>query len=79
MLGDRRVCPSRNLLELPPGAGIAAGADIAARAHVAAGAGAAPVDERAAVQVEPKVMEVLVWLKASPERTVAASVSIIRI
>jgi DNA-binding winged helix-turn-helix (wHTH) protein len=62
LVGDRRVRPSRNLVELPadgaePGAG-------------AGGAGNGRDPAPAAVQVEPKVMEVLVCLARRAGRVV---------
>jgi TolB-like protein/DNA-binding winged helix-turn-helix (wHTH) protein len=60
MLGDRRVRPSRNLLELPGTA--APGRSVAAGGAALAGA--------IAVQVEPKVMEVLVCLARRAGRVV---------
>jgi TolB-like protein/DNA-binding winged helix-turn-helix (wHTH) protein/Tfp pilus assembly protein PilF len=63
LLGDRRVRPSRNLVELPAGAAGVLGAG------AAAGESRGPV-AAATVQVEPKVMEVLVCLARRAGRVV---------
>lgn len=68
LIGDRRIRPSRNLVELPAGAEpLGDGpADSAA-----AGEGQGPAAAATAVQVEPKVMEVLVCLARRAGRVVA--------
>jgi TolB-like protein/DNA-binding winged helix-turn-helix (wHTH) protein/Flp pilus assembly protein TadD len=68
LLGDRRVRPSRNLVE--PAAGIGAAATLG-RLGRSGGRGALESGAQpAAVQVERKVMEVLVCLARSPGRVV---------
>src|SRR5579864_9209482 len=64
MLGDRRIRPSRNLLELPAGT---AASDPPASAGTSF---SLPLAAPAAVQVEPKVMEVLVCLARRAGRVV---------
>jgi DNA-binding winged helix-turn-helix (wHTH) protein len=64
LVGDRRIRPSRNLVELPAGAAGVSGAG------TAAGESRRPAAP-AAVQVEPKVMEVLVCLARRAGRVVA--------
>jgi TolB-like protein/DNA-binding winged helix-turn-helix (wHTH) protein/Tfp pilus assembly protein PilF len=73
MLGNRRVRPSRNLLEppeLPEPPAPPGGTSASSRPPATARAAAATLGAPAAVQVEPKVMEVLVCLARRAGRVV---------
>src|SRR5579864_6602155 len=68
LLGDRRVRPSRNLVE--PAAGLDAAGTLGRLGTAGAGGAVESAEQPAAVQVERKVMEVLVCLARSPGRVV---------
>ena len=68
LLGDRRVRPSRNLVE--PAAGLGATGTLGRLGTVGARAAVESAEPPVAVQVERKVMEVLVCLARSPGRVV---------